>query len=182
VAVIDESDVQRLPDGVKDSKQVTSIRREMLYLKLCAASLDIGIGHAWPWEIDTMGPLSALQFSYQRALEDLKHKPELLYVDGTDGTNKVRSWPGRQIVEAKADAKYKIVSVASIVAKVFRDNLMAQEGKNFPQYNWGSNKGYGTPDHRDAIDKHGLLVNYERRELYLHRKRYCQRFLNGVSR
>lgn len=176
VAVFREEDIAGLPNTVRDSKLVTEKRRSMLYLDLCRWALDVGIGHAWPHEIDTLGPLGALQKSYERAIEDLKHKPDILYVDGSEYTNRVRSWSGHQIIEAKADTKYRQVSAASIIAKVFRDTIMIEMSRLHPQYGWENNKGYGSQDHQAAIKKHGLLLDGT---AYLHRKRYCQKFLYG---
>jgi ribonuclease HII len=177
VAVFRDEDVDHLPTTIKDSKRTSEKQREMMYLEICRLSLDIGIGHAFPWEIDELGPMNALQLSYTRALEELKHKPDWLIVDGTVHTNKVRSWKGPQYCEPKADLNQRPVSAASMVAKVFRDRLMCQEAKRFPQYNWERNKGYGSRDHQEAIRKYGLIINEKRREFYMHRKCYCQRFM-----
>jgi ribonuclease HII len=145
----------------------------MLFHPICRAVYDVGFGHAWPWEIDQYGPGEALQLSYRRALEELhpSRQPTLLYVDGS---NHIAAWKGRQIVEPKADAKYKEVSAASIVAKVFRDTIMVNYAKTFRQYGWDQNKGYGTADHTEAIKRFGLLVDNTRREVYLHRQRFCR--------
>lgn len=171
VAVFREKDLALLPAGVTDSKKVTEKNRDSLYLPITNTALDIGFGHAWPWEIDDLGPETALQLSYQRALEDLRHKPDLLYVDGV---NHVRSWKGRQIVEPKADLKYREVSAASIVAKVARDRAMAELHRVFPKYLWSQNKGYGTEAHRQAILAHGPVMGSKTPTTYIHRRRYCQ--------
>jgi ribonuclease HII len=176
VFTIDDTNLNLIPAWVNDSKQVSKLRREYLYLPLCAVAAEVGIGHAWPWEIDEMSPLPALQLSYTRALEELHFEPEILFVDGSEFSNKVRSFYGQQIVEPKGDAKYKQIGAASIIAKVFRDGLMAQESERMGDiYGWCKNSGYGTPDHAEAIRKHGLLINHPN---YYHRKRYCNRFMN----
>lgn len=178
VTVFRDCDLLHIPESVKDSKLTTDKQRAMLFLELCSCVFDVGVGHAFPPEIDKLGPYWALQKSYERALEELKHKPDILYVDGSEYTNKVRSWSGTQIVEAKADAKHKVVSVASIIAKVFRDTIMVDMDRVHPEYGWGHNKGYGSRDHQEAIKKYGLLIDESQPMLYIHRKRYCQRFLN----
>lgn len=145
-----------------------------MFTAICAAAYDVGVGHAWPWEIDQYSPAEALQLSYRRALEELhpSRVPALLYVDGV---NKVKAWKGQQVVEPRGDSKYREVSAASIIAKHFRDTIMATYAKEFPQYNWESNKGYGTPDHVEAIQKYGLLIDGQNHKRYIHRQRYCRK-------
>jgi ribonuclease HII len=183
VVVMTEKDKLFLPKGVTDSKKLSEKRRDAFYLQLCAAATDVGMGCVEPWEIDSMGPKFALQESYTRALAELRHKPDLLITDGTDWTNKVRSWGGPQKVEPKADLNYVEVSAASIIAKVWRDLLMtlrdAELRKKGLDYNWRKNKGYLTPDHIQAIEKHGLLFGPEP-EFYQHRRSYCANLLGKV--
>lgn len=174
VAVFREQDLALLPPGVTDSKKVSKENRESLFMPICGAALDVGFGHAWPWEMDDLGPGDALQLSYSRALADLKFKPDILYVDGS---NPVRSWRGKQVVEPKGDLKYKEVSAASILAKVARDQAMTDLHKKFPAYDWASNKGYGSQSHEDAIHRLGLIVGEKTSMAYIHRKRYCQKVL-----
>lgn len=182
VAVFRPRDLALLPPGVKDSKKCTEAQRSGLYLPLCRAAFDVGIGHAWPWEIDQYQPYRALQLSYKRALDELHptRRPNLLYVDGK---NRIESWRGEQRVEPKADVKFIEVSAASIIAKHFRDSIMASYGKRFPEYRWGVNKGYGTDDHISGIRRFGLLINGLNLSCYLHRQTYCKKMIKeGVKR
>lgn len=174
VAVFDEAALALLPPGVTDSKKLDDDRRRALYLPLCSTAVDVGIGHAWPWEIDKLGASAALQLCYRRALEDLRVVPQLLIVDGS---NRVKAFVGRQTVEPKADFKYKQVGAASIIAKHFRDEIMRSYDKTWCQYNWAVNKGYGTPDHEQAIHQHGLLVDDNDHTRYLHRRLYTRKVL-----
>jgi ribonuclease HII len=181
VALLRDSDIPLLPPGVQDSKKTTEAQRNLLYPTLCSLCVDVGIGHAWPWEMDQYGPGPALQLSYKRAMDDLTvASPSILYVDGN---SRVKSWDGHQVVEPKADNKYKEVSVASIIAKYFRDQILisyarARQKQGLPDYGWTRNKGYGSQEHMDAIEAHGLIVDANDttsdHHLYLHRLSYCK--------
>lgn len=176
VAVFRPSDLALLPAGVRDSKKCSEAQRNSLYLPLCRAAFDVGIGHAWPWEIDQFTPGRALQLSYKRALEEVHptRRPHVLIVDGS---NRVQAWSGEQRVEPKADVKFREVSAASIIAKVFRDTIMSDYGKMFPSYRWSENKGYGTDDHIEAIRRDGLLIDGLNHKFYIHRISYCKKMI-----
>lgn len=177
VACFRPEDLFSLPSGVNDSKKLTPHKRESLYMCLCAAAYDVGVGHAWPEEIDRLTPTVALQLSYTRALEELRHKPEKLIVDGS---NRVETWGGWQEVVPKADSKFKEVSAASIIAKVFRDRIMESYSRKFPAYGWDSNKGYGSEGHENAIRKFGpIWPGAAGNGEYLHRRRYIHRITWG---
>ena len=175
VAVFCDEDKAKLPWGVKDSKKTTKNQRNLLYRQLIYGARDIGIGWAWPWEIDA-GFNDALQLSYTRAIEDLNplYLPDTLIVDGV---NHVKTWEkARQLVEPKADTNHWQVSAASIVGKVFRDTIMEDYGKKFPEYGFQDHYGYGTPDHMDAVRKHGLLLDSNDHSRYIHREIYWRKF------
>lgn len=179
VAVFRDKDLMLLPAGVKDSKKTTEEQRGHLYLPICNAAWDVGIGHAWPWEIDKYGPAEALQLCYRRALGELRQAYDVLIIDGNVGVKIFRGLfrPSHIILEPKADVRYREVSAASIIAKWARDEMMISYSKKFPQYRWDENKGYGTQSHEDAIRQHGLLIDETNPSRYLHRKRFCQKFL-----
>lgn len=174
VAVFRDEDLLKLPKGVTDSKKVSEKGREGMFQPIVDAALDIGLGHAWPWEIDDLGVYPALQLSYRRALEDLRHPPDLLIVDGD---HRVERWLGRQQVEPKADLNHRQVSAASIVAKVIRDRSMADLSRAHPVYGWERNKGYGSARHEEAIHRLGLVLGTRTPTTYVHRRRYCQKVL-----
>src|SRR5687767_13637504 len=142
--------------GLKDSKTfTTAIGRQRVYHSLLRSPylLDFGIGCIWPDEIDRVGIDEANALAFFNALDDLKKEPDHLWVDGV---NPVRKFQRHcQTVEPKADSKYWMVSAASILAKVIRDNLMGEYHYDYPQYDWKENSGYGTPIHCRAIKKFG---------------------------
>lgn len=172
VAVFNNDTV--FPAGVTDSKKTTEVQRRSLYLPLCRLAVDVGVGHAWPWEIDHMGVRDALQLCYARALLEIRSEPEVLIVDGS---NRVQAWKRRQVVEPKADLNHPQVSAASMIAKYLRDTMMADYARTYPQYGWEKNKGYGTFDHEQAIRTHGLMVDGVGTSNYMHRKIYCRKAL-----
>lgn len=178
VAVFREKDFAMLPPGVRDSKKTSESQRGMLYLPIVQAAFDVGMGHAWPWEIDSLGPAEALQLCYRRAYAELRVVPDYLVIDGDIG---IRSWegltrPNSVLVTPKADVKYREVSAASIIAKWARDEMMISYAKRFPAYKFEENKGYGTKDHESAIRTHGVLVEDADHSRYLHRRTYTRKF------
>lgn len=179
IAVFREKDLTLLPPGVRDSKKTSEEQREMMYLPICNAAWDVGVGHAWPWEIDRMGPSEALQLTYRRAMADLRVPFDELIIDGNVGIRNFKGIfrPKSVVVEPKADVKYREVSAASIIAKKFRDEIMVSFSKRFPAYNWEKNKGYGTSDHETSIKVSGLLVEDGDLRFYVHRKHYCKKFM-----
>lgn len=179
VAVFRPEDLLRIPSTTTDSKKLSPTARNALYLELIAASYDVGVGHAWPEEIDRLSPMVALQLSYTRAIEELHYWPERLIVDGA---NRIESWKGWQDVIPKADFKHREVSAASIIAKVFRDKIMEDYGRKYPLYGFEGHKGYGSQEHEDAIRKYGpLFPDRAGNGEYLHRRRYIHRILNSIG-
>lgn len=174
MAVFADEDKAKLPWGVKDSKKTTKNQRNLLFRQLLCIAKDVGIGWAWPWEIDA-GFTDSLQLSYTRAIEDINpiFKPDMLIVDGV---NQVASWTGKQKVEPKADNNHWQVSAASIIGKVYRDTIMEDLGKALPEYGFENHYGYGTPEHFDAVRKHGLLLDSKDHSRYIHREIYWRKF------
>ena len=149
--------------GVKDSKKLTPKKRELLLPKILLLSSDYGIGQSSAREIDKHGIRIATELSMIRALKKLKDKPSELIVDGP---LLLRQWKGFQKNIISGDSKFISISSASIVAKVFRDNLMKRLEKKYSGYFISKNKGYGTREHLSIIKENGITN--------LHRKSFLK--------
>ena len=147
-----------LPRGVDfpdfdDSKKLTEKQREMLRIKVMENAVAYGIGIVSAKEIDEINILNASFLAMHRAIDQLKVRPELLLIDG----NRFNPYKGiRHQCIVGGDAKYQSIAAASILAKTTRDHIMEEYHKEFPQYNWLKNKGYPTPEHKNAVAEHGV--------------------------
>ena len=147
-----------LPEGffhplLNDSKQVSPEDRQELRVFIEANALAYGVGMVDHEEIDRINILKASFKAMHLALDKLKKKPGLLLIDGNRFV-KYKRIAHRCIVQG--DAIYASIAAASILAKTWRDEYMVGLHNEFPHYCWSSNKGYGTREHREAIDKFGL--------------------------
>ena len=104
-------------------------------------------------EIDKIKILNASILAMHRALDQLKVRPEAIIVDG-NRFKKYKDLPHTTIV--KGDGKYLAIAAASILAKTYRDDYMNGLAKEYPLYDWLSNKGYPTKKHREAIKQFGI--------------------------
>lgn len=150
-AVIFPKDYQN--DELNDSKQLTAQKRYALRKIVERDAIAWAVGIVTPEEIDKINILNASILAMHRALDQLKVRPEAVIVDG----NKFKPYhdlPCTTIV--KGDGKYLSIAAASILAKTFRDDYMDQLAKEYPQYDWASNKGYPTKKHREAIERYGI--------------------------
>ena len=150
--------------GVKDSKKLTPKKRELFLPKILSLSSDYGIGQSSVREIDKHGIRVATELSMIRALKKLKEKPSELIIDGP---LLLRPWSGIQKNIISGDSKFTSIASASIIAKVFRDNLMERLEKNYSKYLISKNKGYGTREHLSIIKKNGITN--------LHRKSFLKK-------
>ena len=150
--------------GVIDSKKLTPKKRKFLLPKILLLSSDYGIGQSSVREIDSLGIRVATELSMIRALKKLKKKPSELIVDGP---LLLRPWKGTQKNIVSGDSKFISIASASIVAKVFRDNLMVRLERKYSGYLIFKNKGYGTREHLTLIKKNGITT--------LHRKSFLKK-------
>lgn len=143
--------------GVDDSKKLTALRREELFA-LISERCTIGIGIATVEEIDEINILWATMLAMTRAVEALRVEPVEILVDG----NRCPKWRYRSRAIVGGDALEPCISAASIIAKVTRDRMMTEADGRFPGYGWASNKGYGVPDHLDALRRLGPTPYHRR--------------------
>ncbi len=146
--------LEELPDlfsTIRDSKQLSREAREREQKVIEENSLDWGVGFASNQEIDQYGIVPATRLAVSRALAELKHQPEHLLVDYIVLPDN----PLPQTRLVKGDARSLSIAAASILAKTHRDTLMITLAERYPIYDLGTNKGYGTAAHREAIQKFG---------------------------
>ena len=152
------------PDGIGpelfDSKQISSKKRERLYPSILKEALGVGIGIVGQEEIDRLNILQAALKAMALAIENLPLSPDFILVDGSQGI----TLPIPQKPIRKGDQLCNCIAAASIVAKVTRDRMMLECHQKYPQYNFARHKGYGTKEHRKAIEKFGVCE--------LHRKTF----------
>ena len=147
-----------LPDNyqnelLNDSKQLTEKKRYQLREIIERDAVAWAVGIVTPEEIDKINILNASILAMHRALDQLKVRPEAVIVDG-NRFKKYNDLPHTTIV--KGDGKYLAIAAASILAKTYRDDYMNELAKEYPQYDWLSNKGYPTKNHREAIKQFGI--------------------------
>jgi len=141
---------------LRDSKVLDAPRREELAARLGSFALGIGIGHATNGEIDAMGMSDAMRLAASRAVSALPVRPDAFLVDGNWNMLPRVEQPVTTIVHG--DARSASIAAASIVAKVTRDALMRSVCPTYPRYVFSSNKGYPSPPHVAALDRHGPCV------------------------
>ncbi len=145
--------------GVDDSKKLTHERRAELYGRIAASCVCWGVGAASVDEIDRINIRRATALAMQRAIRRLRCPPGHLLVDGLPVPE--LGIEGQTAV-VDGDAKIHSIAAASILAKVTRDRLMARLALRHPAYGWERNKGYGTPEHLEALDRHGPTAHHRR--------------------
>ena len=142
---------------VDDSKKMSKVKRQRLF-ELLPSYAFIGIGIADVNEIDQINILKASLLAMTRAIADLPKKPDYAFVDGNNLPN--LSCPGEFVV--RGDSRSFSIAAASIVAKVTRDNIMANLEKDYPGYGWERNVGYGTPEHKKALERFGVTDHHRK--------------------
>ena len=143
-----------------DSKKISPKKREDLCNLILSKALGVGIGTIGQEEIDLLNIFQATLKAMALAIESLPFPPDFILIDGPQGL----SIPFPQKPIRKGDQLSNSIAAASIVAKVTRDRMMLEWHQRYPHYNFARHKGYGTKEHRRAIQKFGVCE--------LHRKTF----------
>lgn len=153
VVVLPISNIPKLIEiGVKDSKLLSSKRRIELSQIISKIVLDCRIGYAKVQEIDQINILQASLLAMQRSIKKLKHQPSICLVDGRQKIPNLLI-PQHNII--KGDQRSPVIAAASIVAKVWRDDLIRRFAQKYHEYDLAANKGYGTQKHLQALAQYG---------------------------
>ncbi len=138
---------------LRDSKMLDPQRRAELAARLRDFAVDIGIGEASNAEIDSMGMTEAIRLAARRAVDALTVRPDVCLIDGNWDFLAGYGTTNERVVGG--DAHSASIAAASIVAKVHRDSNMSEYCPQFPLYNFSSNKGYPSPQHKASLREHG---------------------------
>ena len=143
---------------IKDSKKIP-FKKRILLSKYIKKNSIYAVGTASVKEINKINILNASLLSMQRALDKLKLKPSIVYIDGLFAPKGLKI---KHKTFVKGDEKITCISAASIVAKATRDVFMIRLGKKFPKYKWNENFGYGTTEHLNGIRKYGITKHHRK--------------------
>ena len=163
------------PAGLDDSKRLSAPRREALVDPLRAWAAEWALGVVSADEIDEWGVRGALAVASTRALDALVVKPTHVLVDGplnlltvgpASDVRERASFPELRFEELPVstivggDQRSAVIAAAAVLAKVARDAMMVELDAEFDAYRWRDNKGYGAPEHLEAIRRHGVSVHH----------------------
>jgi len=135
---------------INDSKKLSAKQREQLYEEIMERAIAVGIGVVSNEEIDRLNIYQATQKAMVQAIENLSVTPEFLLIDALEIPVFI---PQQKII--KGDEKSISIASASIVAKVYRDRLMAEYSRKYPHFHFEKNAGYGTKEHLEALERYG---------------------------
>jgi ribonuclease HII len=144
--------------GLADSKTLSERKRERLFDEIRARALCVCIAEASVDEIDAHNILGATLLAMRRAVDGLRLRPHGVLVDG----NRLPVLPMAAQAVVKGDARVQAIAAASILAKVHRDRLCLALHERHPQYGFATHKGYPTPEHLQALQRHGPCGEHRR--------------------
>jgi len=145
--------------GIRDSKQLSPARRVEFAQAIRSIALDVRYGYATAEEIDRINIFQASLQAMRRAVSKLAPPPDLCLVDGRFPLPELAL---AQQTIVKGDRHSPAIAAASIVAKVWRDDLVVRWAQKYPDYDLAANKGYGTERHRLALRRYGLSPQHRR--------------------
>lgn len=151
-------------ENIKDSKQI-SFNKRILIAKYIKDNSIYAIGKASVYEIEKNNILNASLLAMQRAINKLKYKPTIVYIDGLYAPKNINVDYKTFI---KGDERIACISAASIIAKVARDLFMIKLSKKYPNYHWNKNFGYGTKNHLEGLKKYGLTEHHRKKFKPIH--------------
>jgi len=159
-------DFRKIIDGINDSKLLTDKFRRKLYPEICENAVSYKTALIEPDKIDEINILNATKLVMKKAIAALSPKPEVLFVDALKLELGI---PEQAIVHG--DALSYTIGMASILAKVERDDIMIKYAEIYPEYGFENNKGYGTKHHIEMLKKYGPCP--------IHRKTFIRKIMDG---
>lgn len=143
----------KFPEGIRDSKLLKPAKRKELSAEIKKCVVDFSIAEVAVEVINKVGIGKATQIAFYNAVKSLKQDPHYILIDAFYIENIDKS---KQKPVVHGDALCISIAAASIIAKVYRDELMEKLSEQYPEYNFAKHKGYGTKEHQQAIKQHGL--------------------------
>ncbi|MGE3921183.1 MAG: ribonuclease HII [Gammaproteobacteria bacterium] len=138
-------------EGLTDSKKISDKKRRLLFDEITTKSLSYGVGRAEAFEIDEINILQATFLAMERAVSQLKFKPDQVWIDGNQAPK--MNYTIKTIIGG--DKTIAAISAASILAKVLRDDEMLLLDERYPDYGFSKHKGYGTKLHLERLAQFG---------------------------
>ena len=143
--------------GLNDSKKIQKSKHHAIYQAVLDQALSVGIGIKDNQVIDQVNIYEATKLAMQEAIQELEPRPQHLLIDAMK-----LDLPISQTSIIKGDANSLSIAAASIVAKVTRDQMMAVYDQEYPGYDFAQNAGYGTSNHLEGLEKHGVTPIHRR--------------------
>lgn len=153
-------DIDKIIEGLNDSKKLSDKKRELLYEEIIFKAKAYSIVEISPQEIDDLNILQATLKAMKQVADNLVGQFDKVLVDG----NKLPKWNYNSEAIVKGDSKILEISAASILAKIHRDRICLEHDKLYPEYGFAKHKGYPTKAHLENIKQYGILD--------IHRKSY----------
>jgi ribonuclease HII len=149
-------------EGLRDSKKLSKKQRERLAEAIYERAAAVGLGWVTPAEVDALGLTVAVSLAMHRAVLQINVPYDEILIDGNFDYLAEHALQAVIKTLVKADDLVPAVSAASIVAKVARDNFMAEQARLYPEYGFENHVGYGTAAHSSALQKYGVTAIHRR--------------------